>query len=276
MKLIFLGTSSDAGKTLMSALFCRYLTRRGFDTVPFKASNFSNHSAMTSDGKEIGVGQVLQAAACEKIPICDMNPILLKPSKKGMIQMIINGRCYEDISPGYSPDVDELSRIAYESYDRLATQHEAVICEGSGSPVELNRMERDFANLRLMREKDIPAIIVGDIERGGVFAAIYGTWLLTEEKDRKNLKGFIINRFRCDSELLRSGIEMIEKLTGMECLGVVPYIDLEFPKEDLISDSDHPKSDRSVKDAHIRNLDRMLDIVSDSLYMDRMIRIASV
>ena len=138
MKLMFLGTSSNAGKTLLSAIFCRYLTDKGVDTVPFKGSNLSLNSVATRDGKEIGIGQAFQAMACQKEPTGDMNPVLLKPSGKGVVQVITNGRPYANISPGCTPDTEELVKIACESFDKLSDAQDAVICEGSGSPVELN------------------------------------------------------------------------------------------------------------------------------------------
>lgn len=275
MKLMFLGTSSNAGKTLLSAIFCRYLTDKGVDTVPFKGSNLSLNSVATRDGKEIGIGQAFQAMACMKEPTGDMNPVLLKPSGKGVVQVITNGRPYANISPGCAPDTEELVRIACESFDRLSDAHDAVICEGSGSPVELNLKSRDVANLRMVRERKIPAVLVGDIERGGVFAAIYGTWLLMTPEEKKFMKGFIINRFRGEPSILKSGIDRIESLTGMKCLGIVPYIDLRFPEEDSMSSKRGKLVGDDVRQAFTRNLDEMISSIKDDLDFAEMERIAS-
>lgn len=275
MKLMFLGTSSNAGKTLLSAIFCRYLTDKGVDTVPFKGSNLSLNSVATRDGKEIGIGQAFQAMACMKEPTGDMNPVLLKPSGKGVVQVITNGRPYANISPGCAPDTEELVRIACESFDRLSDAHDAVICEGSGSPVELNLKSRDVANLRMVRERKIPAVLVGDIERGGVFAAIYGTWLLMTPEEKKFMKGFIINRFRGEPSILKSGIDRIESLTGMKCLGIVPYIDLRFPEEDSMSSKRGKLVGDDVRQAFNRNLDEMISSIKDDLDFAEMERIAS-
>ena len=275
MKLMFLGTSSNAGKTLLSAVFCRYLTSKGVDTVPFKGSNLSLNSEATRDGKEIGIGQAFQAMACLKEPTGDMNPVLLKPSGKGVVQVITNGKPYANISPGCSPDTDELVRIACDSFDRLSETSEAVICEGSGSPVELNIKHRDVANLRMVRERDIPAVLVGDIERGGVFAALYGTWLLMTPEERKFMKGFIINRFRGEPSILKSGIDRIEELTGMKCLGVVPYLDLRFPEEDSMSSKRGKLVGDDVRQAFNRNLDEMISAIKDDIDFEEMERIAS-
>ncbi len=275
MKLMFLGTSSNAGKTLLSAIFCRYLTDKGVDTVPFKGSNLSLNSVATRDGKEIGIGQAFQAMACLKEPAGDMNPVLLKPSGKGVVQVITNGKPYANISPGCAPDTEELVRIACESFDRLSDAHDAVICEGSGSPVELNLKSRDVANLRMVRERKIPAVLVGDIERGGVFAAIYGTWLLMTPEEKKFMKGFIINRFRGEPSILKSGIDRIESLTGMKCLGIVPYIDLRFPEEDSMSSKRGKLVGDDVRQAFNRNLDEMISSIKDDLDFAEMERIAS-
>lgn len=275
MKLMFLGTSSNAGKTLLSAIFCRYLTDKGVDTIPFKGSNLSLNSVATRDGKEIGIGQAFQAMACLKEPTGDMNPVLLKPSGKGVVQVITNGRPYANISPGCAPDTEELVKIACESFDRLSDAHDAVICEGSGSPVELNLKSRDVANLRMVRERKIPAVLVGDIERGGVFAAIYGTWLLMTPEEKKFMKGFIINRFRGEPSILKSGIERIESLTGMKCLGIVPYIDLRFPEEDSMSSKHGKLVGDDVRQAFNRNLDEMISSIKDDLNFAEMERIAS-
>ena len=275
MKLMFLGTSSNAGKTLLSAIFCRYLTDKGVDTVPFKGSNLSLNSVATRDGKEIGIGQAFQAMACLKEPTGDMNPVLLKPSGKGVVQVITNGRPYANISPGCAPDTEELVRTACESFDRLSDAHDAVICEGSGSPVELNLKSRDVANLRMVRERKIPAVLVGDIERGGVFAAIYGTWLLMTPEEKKFMKGFIINRFRGEPSILKSGIDRIESLTGMKCLGIVPYIDLRFPEEDSMSSKRGKLVGDDVRQAFNRNLDEMISSIKDDLDFAEMERIAS-
>ena len=275
MKIMFLGTSSNAGKTLLNAIFCRYLSDRGIDTVPFKGSNLSLNSVATRDGKEIGIGQAFQAMACVKEPTGDMNPILLKPSGKGVVQVITNGKPYANISPGCAPDTEELVKIACGSFDRLSEAHDAVICEGSGSPVELNLKSRDVANLRMVRERRIPAVLVGDIERGGVFAAIYGTWLLMTPEDKKYMKGFIINRFRGEPSILKSGIDRIEELTGMKCLGIVPYLDLRFPEEDSMSSKKGKLVGDDVRQAFNRNLDEMISVIKNDLDFEAMEKIAS-
>ena len=264
MKIIFIGTSSGAGKTTISALYCRYLYRKGIKVTPFKASNLSLNSYVTKNGKEIGMGQAFQAWASNIEPTEDMNPVLLKPSGNNTIQLILRGEPFMDISEQNPIDTKMVMEKVCESFDRLSKEYDAVVCEGSGSPVELNLMDRDLANLRMLRERSIPAILIGDIERGGVFAAIYGTWRLIPDKQKHLLKGFIINRFRGDSSILKSGIEKIEKLTGMKCLGVMPYLNLKFPEEDSMSDIGGELKGSDVRSAFMNNLDCLLEAATEN------------
>lgn len=263
MKLMVLGTSSGAGKSMFSAMLCRYFTTNGVDVAPFKASNLSSNSLKTRDRGEIGLGQALQAAACNKEPTKHMNPILLKPSGKGSVDVKIAGKNMYKVSPGCRPGGETLVPHALKSYDLLASMNQMVVCEGSGSPVELNLMDYDLANLRMVRERNIPSIIVADIERGGMFAALYGTWLLTPEDLRKNLKGYVINRFRGDPSILKGGIDHIEEITGMECLGIVPYTEVDFPAEDTIKYSGKFTEDDAEK--YRLALDGLIDLCKDSV-----------
>jgi len=264
MKIIFIGTSSGAGKTTISALYCRYLYRKGIKVTPFKASNLSLNSYVTKNGKEIGMGQAFQAWASNIEPTEDMNPVLLKPSGNNTIQLILRGEPFMDISEQNPIDTKMVMKKVCESFDRLSKEYDAVVCEGSGSPVELNLMDRDLANLGMLKERSIPAILIGDIERGGVFAAIYGTWRLIPDKQKHLLKGFIINRFRGDSSILKSGIEKIEKLTGMKCLGVMPYLNLKFPEEDSMSDIGGELKGSDVRSAFMNNLDCLLEAATEN------------
>lgn len=264
MRILVLGTSSDAGKTVTSAIICRYLAKNGMDPAPFKASNLSLNSYATVDGGEIGIGQAFQAWACGLEPESDMNPVLLKPSGNGRTQLVLGGKPFMDISSQCSFDRDAARHQIAESFERLSERHGSVVCEGSGSPAELNLMEKDLANIGMMRQFGIPSVLVGDIERGGVFAAIYGTWKLIPDDVRHLMKGFIINRFRGDPSILSSGIDEIERLTGMRCLGVLPFMNLRFPEEDSLSVSGGELSGDNPKEAFIGNLDRILEAAEDS------------
>lgn len=264
MRILFLGTGSGAGKTTICAMICRHFARKGVNVAPFKASNLSLNSWVTSEGAEIGMGQAFQAWACGIEPLSDMNPVLLKPSRPGVLQLVLHGHPFAEMSHGSPMDTEKVRKEAYGSYDDLVRRFDVVVCEGSGSPAELNLFETDLANTGLMRGRHVPAVIVGDIERGGVFAAIYGTWKLVPEDVRPLLKGFIINRFRGDASILASGISRIEELTGMRCLGVLPYADLKFPEEDSLSDTCGKLEGNDIHKAYLDNLDRLLDDAVDS------------
>lgn len=258
MRVLMLGTSSDAGKTVCAAMVCRYLAREGLDPAPFKAFNLSLNSYATVDGGEIGMGQTFQAWACGLEPVTDMNPVLYKPSGGGVTQMIVGGRPLMDIRRGVEPDRAAAERAVLEAFNRLSSSHRSLVCEGSGSPAELNLQSTDLANIGLMRLTGVPAVLVADIERGGAFAAIYGTWRLLPDDVRPLLRGFVINRFRGDPSILGDGIRMMEGMTGMRCLGVVPYLPLRFPEEDSLSRSEGRLSGEDARTAFLSNLDELL------------------
>ena len=274
MRVLVLGTSSGAGKTTVCAMICRHLMREGLDPVPFKALNLSLNSYATRDGGEIGIGQAFQAWSCSLEPETDMNPILLKPSGEGVIQMVLRGKPHQDVTKDCPMDRAAAMDAAAEAYSRLSSEHGFVVCEGSGSPAELNLIERDIANVGLMRRLGIPAILVGDIERGGVFAAIYGTWLLIPEDVRPLVKGFVINRFRGEPSILRSGIEEVERLTGMRCLGVLPYMHLRFPDEDSLSSSEGKLEGSDARSAFMDNMDELTDACERELDFEALEEIA--
>lgn len=263
--ILVLGTSSGAGKTTFCAMLCRELRRRGLDPVPFKGLNLSLNSYATRDGGEIGMGQAFQAWAAGLEPETDMNPVLLKPSGKGRTQLVLRGKPHSDITRDSPIDRTAAMAAAVEAYHRLESEHGIVVCEGSGSPVELNLMDRDIANIGMLRELGVPAILVGDIERGGVFAALYGTWLLIPEDVRHLVRGFVINRFRGDGSILAEGIGEIERLTGMRCLGVLPYMDLRFPEEDSLSDSTGKLRGTDARTAFVDNVDAFTDTAEECL-----------
>ena len=257
--ILFLGTSSGAGKTTLDAVYCRYLVREGKKVAPFKASNLSLNSFVTENGKEIGMGQALQAWACGIEPTEHMNPVLLKPADGHRLQVILRGEPLLDVGPDRDFDREMVMGRACESFDSLSGSYDFVVCEGSGSPAELNLLSTDMANVGLMRARRTPAILVADIERGGVFAALYGTWKLIPEDVRPLLKGFIINRFRGDASLLDSGIERIRELTGMRCVGIVPYQYLRLPEEDSMSSSGGSIDPGDIRAGFVKNLDIILD-----------------
>ncbi|WP_327048392.1 cobyric acid synthase [Microbispora sp. NBC_01189] len=235
--LLVAGTTSDAGKSVVTAGICRWLARRGVRVAPFKAQNMSLNSYVTADGAEIGRAQAVQAAACGLEPTADMNPILLKPGSDRRSQIVVRGRPVADVDAmEYGARRDELRAVAVESYRRLAAEFDVVVCEGAGSPAEINLRAGDIANMGLARAAGLPVVVVGDIDRGGVFAHLYGTVALLDAADQAHVAGFVVNKFRGARELLAPGLDMIEGLTGRRVYGVLPWLDgLWMDVEDSLS-----------------------------------------
>jgi adenosylcobyric acid synthase len=231
-----LGTQSDAGKSVIATALCRLMKRRGYRVAPFKAQNMSLNSWVTRDGKEIGMAQAVQAFAAGAEPSADMNPILLKPKGDTTSQVIVLGKPLGDRKAGdYYIGIDAMMDIALDAIGRLSGEYNMVVIEGAGGAAEINMYDRDIANSRMARAVGSPILLVGDIERGGVFAGLYGTYILLPEEDKKLVKGFIINKFRGDVSLLKSGIEKLEAMTGVPVLGVIPYERLSIPSEDSMA-----------------------------------------
>jgi adenosylcobyric acid synthase len=235
--LLVAGTTSDAGKSLLTAGICRWLARRGVRVAPFKAQNMSNNSVALADGGEIGRAQALQAAACGIEPEAAMNPVLLKPGTDRSSHVVLLGRPHAEVSATTYPDLKQTLRDGVlAAFDDLAARFDAVICEGAGSPTEINLRGHDIANLGLARDRDIPVIVVGDIDRGGVLAAFFGTLALLADADQALVSGFLVNKFRGDVGLLAPGLQMLRGLTGRPTLGVVPWLDgVEFDGEDSLA-----------------------------------------
>ena len=233
--LMVLGTASHVGKSLLTAAFCRLFAEEGVRVAPFKAQNMALNSFVTAEGGEIGRAQVAQAEAAGIAPHVDMNPILLKPMG-GVSQVVVEGTPIGVLSAReYYAEKDHLWPRVAAAYDRLARKYERVVLEGAGSPVEINLAEHDLTNLRMARHADAAVVIVADIERGGVFAQIVGTWELLPVEDRARVVGFLINKFRGDVSLLDSGLEYIRERTGVPVLGVLPYeADLPIDQEDSL------------------------------------------
>jgi adenosylcobyric acid synthase len=233
-----LGTASHVGKSLMTAAFCRIFARRGYSVAPFKAQNMSLNSAATVDGFEIGRAQALQAEAAYQVATREMNPILLKPDSDQGCQIVAGGRPWGHLSAcQYHQDrVEELFPLVIESYQKLASAHDLIILEGAGSPAEINLKDHDIVNMRMAAAADAACLLVGDIDRGGVFASIFGTLELLAIDERQRIQGILINKFRGDLELLKPGVQAIEQKTGKTCVGVVPYIaNLDLDQEDSVS-----------------------------------------
>jgi adenosylcobyric acid synthase len=243
--LLVAGTTSDAGKSVLAAGLCRWLRRQGVSVAPFKAQNMSLNSFVTPDGAEIGRAQAMQAAAAGIEPDARMNPVLLKPGSDRRSQVVVLGHPVGEVDAvGYREHAAGLLDVALDSLAWLRSQYDVVICEGAGSPAEINLRATDIANMGLARAADLPVIIVGDIDRGGVFAAMHGTLALLEPADQALVAGFVINKFRGARELLEPGVRMLRELTGRPAFGVIPWTDLRWldSEDSLALDAGRPAS----------------------------------
>jgi adenosylcobyric acid synthase len=232
------GTGSDVGKSLLVAGLCRALTRRGFAVRPFKPQNMSNNAAVTVEGGEIGRAQALQARACGVAPTADMNPVLLKPQSDCGAQVIVGGRRIGSATArDYQALKPSLLSTVVASFERLAAAADIVLIEGAGSPAEINLRAGDIANMGFAEAADIPVILVGDIDRGGVIAALCGTHALLAPGEQARLKGFIVNKFRGDPQLFEDALALLRERTGMDCLGIVPFFPAarDLPAEDGVA-----------------------------------------
>ncbi len=260
--LMVQGTASHAGKSLMVAALCRWFADRGVAVAPFKAQNMSLNAGVTPDGAEIGRAQLLQARAARAVPTAAMNPILLKPETERSSQVVVRGRVEAVRSArDYFAQRDRLWPVVVESLDELRASYDLVIAEGAGSPAEINLRDRDIVNMEVALHAGAPVLLVGDIERGGVFAALAGTLLLLREEERQLVRGIVINKFRGDASLVEPGPAMLEARTGVPTLGVVPWLrDLELPEEDALP-PDRVSSDGAALDVlvvalpHLANFD---------------------
>jgi adenosylcobyric acid synthase len=235
--LLVTGTGSDAGKSALVAGLCRWLARQGVSVAPFKAQNMSLNSFVTAEGAEIGRAQAVQAAAAGIEPTADMNPVLLKPGSDRRSQVVVLGQAEAEADAvGYRAHAPRLRRVALASLARLRDRYDVVICEGAGSPAEINLRATDVANMGLARAADLPVIVIGDIDRGGVFAGLVGTLALLEPADQALVAGFVINKFRGAPELLDSGLSRLRELTGRPVYGVLPWRDgLGLDAEDSLA-----------------------------------------
>ena len=222
--IMFQGTASGVGKSLINTAFCRIFTEDGYNVAPFKSQNMALNSFITADGKEMGRAQVVQAEAANKKPDVRMNPILLKPTTDRKSQVIVMGKVKDNLDAvTYHKEKNSLREVVESTYTELLDENDIIVIEGAGSPAEINLRENDFVNMGMAKIAKSPVVIVGDIDRGGVFASLYGTIMLLTPEERAYVKGVIINKFRGDIEILKPGLDMLEELIGVPVLGVVPY-----------------------------------------------------
>lgn len=236
------GTGSGVGKSIIVTALCRIFLQDGFKVCPFKAQNMALNSFVTKEQGEIGRAQATQAQACRLEPTVDMNPILLKPTSERRAQIIVRGRPIRNMSVyEYVRYKKRAKNIVFESFRRLAKEYELIVIEGAGSPAEVNLKSHDIVNMKMAEYANAPVVLVGDIDKGGVFAWIVGTLELLTKAERKRIKGIIINKFRGDKRLLKPGIDFLEQKTKVKVLGVVPYFsvaagnDINLPEEDSVS-----------------------------------------
>ncbi|HQC00078.1 MAG TPA: cobyric acid synthase, partial [Methanospirillum sp.] len=244
MSVMVLGTASHVGKSTMVAGLCRILRRKGITTAPFKSQNMSLNSWVTDDGGEIGIAQAMQAHAAGIQPSVDMNPILLKPKGDKRSQIVLLGKPVRDVHiQDYYKVTDNLLDVALEAARRLKDRYGALVVEGAGGAAEVNLFGRDIANTGLARALGFPIILVADIERGGVFAQVYGTISLLPDDIRPLVKGVIVNKFRGDPALFADGMGILEDLTGVPAIGLVPVTSVDIPSEDSLSIADKKAGD---------------------------------
>ncbi|MHB9292079.1 adenosylcobyric acid synthase [Hollandina sp. SP2] len=256
--LMIQGTMSNVGKSLITAGLCRILRQDGYKVAPFKAQNMALNSCITEEGLEMGRAQVVQAAACCIKPSVLMNPILLKPTTDMGSQVIVNGEVYGNMEAGeYFTQKRLHMAVAFEAYEKLAGEYEIILIEGAGSPAEINLRKDDFVNMGLAEKVRAPVLLVGDIDRGGVFAQLYGTLMLLSEGERDLVKGLIINKFRGNLDLLQEGLSMIEERSAKPVLGVVPMLDVDIEDEDSLSSRFTHKKQNRVLDIGVIRLPKI-------------------
>ena len=274
--IMFQGTSSSAGKSTLVTALCRILKNESINVSPFKSQNMTRNAVDIGENIKIAGSQVVQAEAAKTKPLPEMNPILLVPNSDTGSKVLVNGIDHGNTNAWeYHETKSKFRDIVKQSYKSLEELYDIVVIEGAGSPAEINLRENDFVNMGLAEMVDAPVIIVGDIDRGGVFASIYGTIMLMSESEKDRIKGFIINKFRGDIEILKPGIKMIEEKVNKPCLGVVPYFELSIEEEDSIVDG---KRGERIEDDELRDeeYDKLADIISNNIDIKKIKEIIGI
>ena len=252
------GTMSNAGKSLLCAGLCRILRQDGYRVAPFKSQNMALNSFITKDGGEMGRAQVVQAEAAGIEPDVRMNPILLKPTTDVGSQVIIAGQVQGNMrAMEYYRRKREYIPAILEAYNSLASEYDIIVIEGAGSPAEINLKQEDIVNMGLAKLVDAPVLLVGDIDRGGVFAQLYGTVALLEEDEQKRIKGTVVNKFRGDRSILEPGIRILEELCGVPVAGVIPYTHVDIDDEDSLTERFARTTERKLLDIAVIRLPRI-------------------
>lgn len=270
------GTMSNAGKSLIAAGLCRIFKQDGYKVAPFKSQNMALNSYVTSEGQEMGRAQVVQAMAAGVEPSVRMNPILLKPTTDMGSQVIVQGQVVGNMrAMDYFAKKKEYIPVIRESYEQLAADHDIIVIEGAGSPAEINLKQDDIVNMGMAKIADAPVLLVGDIDRGGVFAQLIGTVMLLEPEEQARIKGLIVNKFRGDKRILDPGITMLEKRAGKPVLGVVPYADVDIEDEDSLATSleeTHVQAEIDVAVIRFPRISNFTDMQALSMEWDVSVR----
>lgn len=276
------GTTSNAGKSLTVAALCRIFKQDGYKVAPFKSQNMTSITCIDHEGLEMGTAQAMQAEAAGIKPEARMNPILLKPTGDKGAQIVLNGKVFKDMSASeYYNYKKEMIPHILKAYNSLAEEHDIVVIEGAGSPAEINLRDNDIVNMGMAKLVDAPVIIVGDIDRGGVFASLAGTMLLLDEEEKARVKGFVINKFRGDVNLLLPGLKMLEEITKVDMLGVVPYMNVDLDNEDSLSESGkksylHVLEGLNLKKYKENQYDNLADCMRKSLDMEKIYKVTGL
>lgn len=270
------GTTSSAGKSLFCTGLCRIFKKKGLKVVPFKSQNMSSVFFTTADGKKISSAQALQARAAGIKPRPEMNPILLIPKTDVGSKVIILGEEKKEMKAReYFEYKKTCKPMILETFQKLEKENDIVVIEGAGSPAEINLNQNDIVNMGMAEMADAPVLLIADIDRGGVFAQLYGTVMLLPEKDRKRIKGMIINKFRGDKSLLDPGIKMIEDLVKIPVIATIPYMHLELADEDSLIDDDKKCNTQTQSDAELeKELDKLAALIEENSDMDFIFKTA--
>lgn len=272
------GTTSSAGKSMLCTGLCRIFYEDGYKVYPFKSQNMSSVCYETEDGKKMSSAQALQAVAAGITPDPEMNPVLLKPtSDEGSIVIIKGEEKHRMKAREYFEYKNTLRTMIQETYDKIERENDIVVIEGAGSPAEINLKQNDIVNMGMAKMADAPVILVADIDRGGVFASLYGTVMLLEEEERERIKGLVINKFRGDKTLLDPGIKMIEDLLNIPVIGTIPYTKLELVDEDSLVDYHKDCNEKEqTEEEREEQLNKLAKVLRENMDMKLIYNIVGV
>ncbi len=261
------GTMSNAGKSVLVAALCRIFKEDGYKVAPFKSQNMALNSFITKEGLEMGRAQVAQAEAAGVEPSVLMNPILLKPTNDTSSQVIVNGEVWENMSAKeYYKQKRVLVPEVKKAFNKLSEENDIIVIEGAGSPAEINLKENDIVNMFMAKMADAPVLLVGDIDRGGVFASLVGTMALFDDDEKQRVKGLVINKFRGDESILSPGLKTLEEITGKDVVGVVPYLDVDIDDEDSLTERFDRKNEPALIDMAVIRTPRISNFTDFSVF----------